>query len=419
MILFGRAVRQASARTGLWSIPVPARVYLLLVECFAAVLTVGLLSTEQTSRTTVIRFVVLGALTICYGELAIRSERIKRYLGSDKVSANPLSVWSFAAVLTMPAGWATALVAMQYGHVMYQRRRDSTGRPYRAMFTAAVAMLAQLITAAFIDTGNAAGVLHGHIMSSLLILVGVAVFTTVNLGVLLAGVWLTARPLSIRTMLPDLDALGYELATLMLGIAAAELLVHTAALIPVMLMVVAYVHRSSATKALRHAARTDAKTGLLNLNAWTEHANGVLSRSARHDRSVAVMVIDIDRFKRMNDTYGHLVGDQVLTAITACLRRELRGHDGLGRFGGDEFVVILDELDLRMAELIGNRIRTSVSRLQVAGGISISVSIGLAHERVAPQHSNVEQLLTSADTALYHAKTSGRGKLCTADRRSA
>jgi diguanylate cyclase (GGDEF)-like protein len=302
---------------------------------------------------------------------------------------------------------------------MYQRRRDSTGRPYRAMFTAAVAMLAQLSTAAVIDMGDAAGVLHGHIISSLMVLVGVAVFTAVNLGVLFAGVWLTVRPLSIRTMLPDLDALGYELATLVLGIAAAELLVHTAALIPVMLIVVAYVHRSSATKAMRHAAHTDAKTGLLNLTAWTEHANGVLSRSARHDRCVAVMLIDIDRFKRTNDTYGHLVRDQVLTAITTCLRRELRGHDGLGRFGGDEFVVILDELDLPMAELIGNRIRTSVSRLQVAGGIPISVSIGLTHERVATQHSNVEQLLRCADTALYHAKTSGRGRLCTADRKSA
>jgi diguanylate cyclase (GGDEF)-like protein len=407
-------------RWGLWSIPMSARLFLLAVECAAVVLTVGMLSTEPVSWAIVSRFGVLAALTISYGELAIRSERIKRYLGSDQVYANPLSVWSFAAVLTMPAGWASALISLQYAHVLLQRRRDKSGRPFRVVFRAAAAMVAQLSTAAAFDPGDAGGVLHGQALASLAVLAGVALFTFVNLSVLLVGVWLSVRPPTLRAMLPDTDALGYELATLLLGIAAAELLLHTAALTPFMLVIVAYVHRSSATKALRHAARTDVKTGLLNIAAWTEYANAMLSRSARHGRSVAVMVIDIDRFKRINDIHGHLVGDEVLIAVAACLRRDLRGHDGLGRFGGDEFVVILDEVDLAMAEVIGNRLRTSLSALHVGDDVSLSVSIGLAHEGAEAQSSDVQRLLKRADTALYYAKSSGRGRVCTAaDRGSA
>lgn len=408
--------RPAIRRWGLWSIPVPARVFLLLVEACAIVVTAALLLTEQASPTTLRRFIVLAALTIAYGELAARSERMKRYLGSDKLFANPMSVWSFAAVLTVPAGWAAGLVAVQYGHAMMQRRRDRSGHPYRVVFTAASATLAQLAAAATIYGGGASGVLHGDVVSSLAVLGGVVVFTAVNFAIVLAGMWLAARPPSIRPMLPDHDALGYELATLLLGIAAAEFLLHTGVLVPVMLVLVAYVHRSSVVKSLQHAARTDTKTGLLNAAAWTEHANGVLSRSARERRAVAVMVIDIDWFKRINDTQGHLVGDQVLVAVAACLRRELRGHDGLGRFGGDEFVVILDELDLARAESVGNRIRVAVGSLQVGEGVPVSVSIGLAHAPPLDQPDGVDQLLDRADAALYVAKSSGRDRVSTSDR---
>jgi diguanylate cyclase (GGDEF)-like protein len=408
--------RSASRRWGLWSIPMSARIFLLLVETCAIAVTTALLLTEPASPSTLRRFVVLAALSIGYSELAARSERMKRYLGSDKLFANPMSVWSFAAVLTVPAGWAAALIAVQYGHALQQRRRDKSGHPYRVVFTAAAAMLAQLAAAVTIDSGASSGVLHGQVLASLAVLGGVGVFTAVNFAILLAGMWLTARPPSIRPMLPDHDALGYELATLLLGIAAAEFLLHTAVLVPVMLVLVAYLHRSSVVKSLQHAARTDTKTGLLNAAAWTEHANGVLSRSARAGRAVAVLVIDIDWFKRINDTKGHLVGDQVLIAVAACLRRELRGHDGLGRFGGDEFVAVLDELDLARAESIGNRLRAAVSSLQVVEGMPISVSIGLAHALPHDQPDNVAQLLDRADAALYVAKSLGRDRLSTCDR---
>jgi len=400
--------------SGLWSIPASARAFLLFAEFCALATTIGLVLGEQATRTTIVRFVVLIALSVGYSEFAARSERIRQYLGSDRISAAPLSVWSFAAVLTMPAGWAAALILVQYGHALLQARRDSSGRPYRLVFSAAVTVLAQLAASLTIDRASGGAALHGQLRSSLAVVAGGLVFTALNLALLMVGMWLAARPPRIRSMLPDRDAVGYELATLVLGMAAAEFLLHTAALVPVILVLVAYVHRSSVVKALQHAAQTDTKTGLMNASAWSVHANNALSRSARTGQPVAVLVVDIDHFKPINDTHGHLIGDEVLVAVATCLRRELRGHDGLGRFGGDEFVAILEQLAPGAAEQVGERLRSAVSSLQIADRLSITVSIGLAHGNADDTSGDIQGLLERADAALYLAKSSGRNQLCTA-----
>jgi diguanylate cyclase (GGDEF)-like protein len=350
--------------------------------------------------------------------LASRSERIRQYLGCGRVSAAPLSVWAFAGVLTMPAGWAAALVGAQYAYVLGQARRDKSGIAYRVVFSAAVMMWAQLAAAGVIAAGGARGLLHGQalaaqVLASAAVLAAVFVFTSVNLVILLAGMWLSVHPPSVRAMLPAQDAVGYELATLMLGIAAAEFLLHAAPLIPVMLVLIAFLHRSSVVKALQHAARTDLKTGLLNAAAWTERANEALSRSARTGRPLAVLVLDIDHFKQVNDTHGHLCGDDVLVAVAACLRQQLRGHDMIGRFGGDEFVAVLEELTPAAAEQVSERLRTAISNLRVGDAVSVRVSIGLAHAAAAEGDSTVQPLLERADAALNRPKASGRNRLRT------
>jgi diguanylate cyclase (GGDEF)-like protein len=152
----------------------------------------------------------------------------------------------------------------------------------------------------------------------------------------------------------------------------------------------------------------------MNASAWSVHANNALSRSARTGQPVAVLVVDIDHFKPINDTHGHLIGDEVLVAVATCLRRELRGHDGLGRFGGDEFVAILEQLAPAAAEQVGERLRSAVSSLQVADRLSITVSIGLAHGNADDTAGDIQGLLERADAALYLAKSSGRNRLCTA-----
>jgi diguanylate cyclase (GGDEF)-like protein len=393
-------------RWELWSIPRRARAFLLLTEFCALGATLALLVRTQPSSTTLIRFATLVVLTIGYSEIAARSERVRQYLGGDRVSPNPLSVWSFAAVLTIPVGWAAALIVVQYGHALIHATRDGTGLPHRIVFTGAAAVLAQLVAAAALFMHSRGTTLAAQAVSTAAVLSAMVLFTAVSLVLLLTGMWLNSRGASFRALLPDRVSVGYELAMLVLGVAVAQVLLHRPLLTPVLLILIAYLHRSSVVTALQHAARTDAKTGLLNVPAWSERAEASLSRGARAGRPVTVMLIDIDHFKSLNDTHGHLVGDRVLVAIAAVLRRELRGHDALGRFGGDEFVAACEDLDPAAAEQVGERMRAAVAGLRAGGGLPVSVSIGIASQTDDP--CDLADLLGRADAALYCAKAAGR-----------
>lgn len=413
-----RTVTAARASTGvrgwaLCSIPRPARVFLLATEILAVVGTLVLLTVESPTRAVSLRFLVLLGLSIGYAELAKRSERIKRYLGAGRPTPrpNPMSVWSFAALLVLPAGWAAGFIAAQYGHALFQRWRDHSGNPYRVIFTATAAILAQLAAATILDENTAGAVLHGQLAASLSVLGAGLLFTVVDIAVLLTGMWLTTHPPSIKVMLPDGDALGYELALLVLGIATAEIMLRTPAIVAALVIPVAYLHRSSMIKTLHQQSRTDSKTGLLDTAAWTEHARTVLARCTRTGRPAAVIIIDVDHFKAINDHRGHLVGDQVLIQVARALQRELRDHDALGRFGGDEFVIILEELAPADAEHTAQRLLTALSTLQIED-LAPSLSMGLAH--TVQYGTDVTELLHAADAALYTAKASGRGRLCIA-----
>ncbi len=398
-------------RLPFWSIPAPARGLLLLVEAAAAMLTIMALVTQPVASADLIRVVVLAGLAIGYAECAARIERLKRYLGGGtKVFTDQLGVWTFAAALTVPAGWAAVLVILVYAQVLVQRHRERSGPPYRVVFTAAAVMLSVLAASATLG-GTARGVLLSGFFGPVAIVVALVVFTAVNLGLMLGAMWITARPPSVRALLPDKDALGYELATLVLGIFTAEFVLRVPVLVPLVFVLAAFLHRSSLVNGLHHATRIDAKTGLLNNTAWTDQAKGVLLRSNREMTPVTVLFCDLDRFKNVNDAYGHLVGDEVLVSVANCLRRELRGHDGLGRFGGEEFVVILDRLALPDAERVATRLRAAISALEFKSPLKITMSIGLAHQQPDHGSADLQELLTRADTALRGAKTAGRDRI--------
>jgi len=399
------------SRLPFWSIPAPARGLLLLVETAAAMLTIMALVTQPVESADLIRVIVLAGLAIGYAECAARIERLKRYLGGGtKVFTDQLGVWTFAAALTVPAGWAAVLVILVYAQVLIQRHRERSGPPYRVVFTAAAVMLSVLAASATLG-GTARGVLLSGFFGPVAIVVALVVFTAVNVGLMLGAMWITARPPSVRALLPDRDALGYELATLVLGIFTAEFVLRVPVLVPLVIVLAAFLHRSSLVNGLHHATRIDAKTGLLNNTAWTDQAKGVLSRSNREMTPVTVLFCDLDLFKSVNDAYGHLVGDEVLVAVANCLRRELRGQDGLGRFGGEEFVVILDRLALPDAERVATRLRTAISALEFKSPLKITMSIGLAHQQPGHGSADLHELLTRADTALRGAKTAGRDRI--------
>jgi diguanylate cyclase (GGDEF)-like protein len=164
-----------------------------------------------------------------------------------------------------------------------------------------------------------------------------------------------------------------------------------------------------------HRATHDALTGLLNRHGLVSTAETALSDARDHGRPLALLFLDLDGFKAINDTYGHGTGDRLLRMVADRLRRWLRPTDIAARIGGDEFVLLIEGLDeahtLALAQDLIGAVGTSYD---FGGGQSASVglSIGIA---MAPRHgSSIEELLTVADAALYRAKSQGKSRCCMA-----
>jgi diguanylate cyclase (GGDEF)-like protein len=357
---------------------------------------------------------LLAGLGILHTETAIGVERLRRRVMVGN-HANLSSVWTFAGALVLPPVCAAAVAVAVHLHVWAR-----TGRPrvplYRSVYSAATIVLACLGAAAvvgFLGSGPeplaAAGVPG--------IALALLVYTTINTGLVAGAIAMSAPQPDLVRVLGRWDDNLLEFATLSLGALTAVALVVNPWLVLLALPPLVVLHRAVLVRHLEEAANIDGKTGLLNAVAWHAKAERLLQRSSPADGPRGVLVLDLDHFKAVNDTHGHLAGDQVLAAVAGAVRAEVREGDLVGRFGGEEFVVLLagpaagDPVEL---ESVAERIRGRVARLRVEiptpdGPLTVSgltVSIGVA---VAPaEGADLRTLLQVADTALYAAKRAGR-----------
>jgi len=160
---------------------------------------------------------------------------------------------------------------------------------------------------------------------------------------------------------------------------------------------------------LTRVASTDVLTELSSRRGWFEIAATEFSRSRRYNRAVSLLIVDLDFFKRVNDTYGHDAGDRLLQTFASVLRLECRQSDVVGRIGGEEFAVLLPETSLRSAQRLAGRISAACRSLRVAtdaGEVSCTCSIGISELR--PDDFTVDDVMRRADVALYEAKRAGR-----------
>ncbi|HEX2721444.1 MAG TPA: sensor domain-containing diguanylate cyclase [Gemmatimonadaceae bacterium] len=178
-------------------------------------------------------------------------------------------------------------------------------------------------------------------------------------------------------------------------------------------------HAIETTRADNHRlealAQTDPLTQLLNRRALTVRLVTEMERVRRYNAPLAMLLVDLDHFKLVNDTYGHLAGDDVLFGVATLLQRAVRSVDLVARYGGEEFVIVLPETGKHGAIAFAERIRDKVGahRFSIAGGaeIHVTASIGVA-TYPSPQMESVEDLFRAADAALYRAKGSGRNLVC-------
>jgi len=170
---------------------------------------------------------------------------------------------------------------------------------------------------------------------------------------------------------------------------------------------------------VQRQAITDELTELANRRYFMEKLETELRRAERFDEPLALVFADLDDFKRVNDRFGHHVGDEVLRAFADVLRKRVRTIDLGARLGGEEFAVLLIETDLKGAEALAESLRVAVEALEVrvVGGppVHVTASFGIA---AYPQTHAADELMTAADLALYRAKREGKNRVSVGDRRA-
>jgi diguanylate cyclase (GGDEF)-like protein len=361
----------------------------------------------------------LGLAASLIAAAVVCIEAIRRLGQPSGVSRDLLSAWWLPIALLLPPIYAL-LSPFVVGVALYMR---GTRAPfYRRVFSAAALGLAGAATSVtfhrFWPTDEHLS-LNGApdwLTRPEVVLTGVAcaiLFSLVNSGIVAAAAHLAEPEAPLSEVLWDKESLLLDLTETCVGILVSI----TCALSPLLLLIalppVILLQRSLMHQQLQAAARTDAKTGLLNAAAWQREADAEVTRALRADAPVAVLLVDVDHFKRVNDTHGHLVGDEVLKSLATELRQQVRDYDVVGRFGGEEFTVLLPRTDAMEALRIAERLRRSASTLSILAGeirIGVTISIGIA---VLGSHGrDLFELLAAADLALYRAKDKGRNQVC-------
>ncbi|MFC0038708.1 sensor domain-containing diguanylate cyclase [Actinomadura rayongensis] len=353
-----------------------------------------------------------GAILAC-GVVCIEASR---RLGMPAgVARDLLSAWWLPAALLLPPAYALVVPIPLQLLLQFRVRRTLLYRRLLLMAAHGIAAAVASVLFHLVVPDPLAGTdWVVDVTPGIPVAVGCAVLFTVISTFIVAIAAHAANPESgWKDVLWTRESLLLDLVELCVGVTVSICATISLGLLLLALPPAVLLQRSLMHQQLQAAARTDAKTGLLNAVAWQREADTELSRAQRGHESLALLLIDIDYFKRVNDTHGHLVGDQVLIGVASTLCHQLRDYDIVGRFGGEEFVVLLPGADTVEACRVAERLRGRVRRLAVPaeeGTVSVTISIGVALFRM--HGADMIEMLAAADLALYRAKQSGRDRVC-------
>ena len=174
------------------------------------------------------------------------------------------------------------------------------------------------------------------------------------------------------------------------------------------------VELKSAQVELQRLAETDFLTGIANNRRFFEAGEREIQRARRYGHPLAALMLDLDHFKKVNDTYGHAAGDKVLVEMTATVRNLLRDIDVFGRLGGEEFAILLPETDLAGGRATAERLRAAIAETAIdAGNRLLRTTISIGVTLLSPEDNGMDALLKRADDAMYEAKRNGRNRVVT------
>jgi diguanylate cyclase (GGDEF)-like protein len=420
-MVLGAAVRIREAvspvRWTLWKQRRFLIVYCLLIEAVAVTVTTAVMVPTRPHDAVI--FASLAGMGVLQAELGRQVERVRRRVNGTP-HINLTSVWTFAGVLLLPPALVAVLTALLYVHLAVRSWYRLCRVPaFRSVFNCCLAVVTCFAAEALLARTGVDG-MYGALDAGWtgVGVIALAAATYFLVGALIAVPGLSAKSRSFKELFGGWVDNLLEIATLCLGMLTALALATLPALVVVVIPPLLLLHRGVLVKQLEVAATTDEKTGLFNTAGWHSLAARELAKAKRKAKSpFGVLMIDMDYFKRINDEHGHLTGDVVLKAIAATIRSEVRDYDCVGRFGGEEFVVLLP--DTGEADVVGiaERIRKAIARLEVEAmdegrttvikGLSASIGVATYPEAGGA----VERLLQAADKALYSAKRAGRNRV--------
>jgi diguanylate cyclase (GGDEF)-like protein len=402
-----------------WRLPVNMRCYVAAVPLAAAVV-IGVAAIRTDWRAyDLIRFAILT----CCAAISVASTPRIAYTSGIGLTRDFCTMWVLPTAVLLPPVYA-ALIPIPIITVM--RLWVHRGVLYKKIFTAASISLSYAAASAAFRwfpasiAGNSVGA-DLHALTWALAVASCYFLASRLQHFLIVGAVKMADPtVPIWQMEKNREALQGLFVEVDLGVLITLAVGVSPALVVLAVPTVLLVRRFLVHPILLAQSQIDSKTGLLNVSTWEMEAEVELSRTVRTRDAAALAIVDIDHFKRVNDTYGHLVGDRVLRAVADALKGQLRDYDKAGRFGGEEFVLLLAQTDDGDAVRIAERLRQHIGDLSVpiddrpeAPRVQVTISIGVsAMERSDPRE--LTDLLAAADSALYQAKQAGRNRVCMA-----
>lgn len=404
-------------RWKLWDERASVITYILAADIAAVALVAGITAVIPVGSGDLVRFGLLAVGALVHREAVRQIENLRERAASNGLLTNLTSLWIFAAALSVPLPLVFAMTALVYLHSWYRGHSD---RLYRKVFSAATMVIAPTAAVAVLQLGEPTEhpiIPHGPPGLAVLV-AAAAVYWLVSMVMVVGAVMLSDPLQPARQAVGDLSEQVAVAASLGLAVALAVMLDWEPWLMPVLVVAVLPLHRALLLPHFQQAARTDSKTGLLTASFWREEADRELERARRLAEPLGVLMLDLDHFKSFNDRMGHLVGDQVLRAVADELRSQTRPYDLVGRFGGEEFVILLPGVGTAQVEHIADRIRARIGQLRVlvnsshdqpvtVDGISVSIGASVSGD----DGDDIEALVLAADGALLAAKAAGRDRV--------
>ena len=322
-----------------------------------------------------------------------------------------LSSWAFGAALLLPTWWLVPVVTLIYVHARWRGLRLPLWKWVGSAAYVTLAALGAALSARAIHGPDPDLMFPDDGRGLLAIAAGASVFLAIETLLFLGSARLNiaADEVWLRQTLARPTFYLTEATVLLIGGLSAAIWADAPWFLLLLAPVYGLAQQAALHEPLRELANVDAKTGVLRFESWRRVAVIEAERCTTKKQPWSVIFADLDHFKRYNDSWGHLAGDAALAAVAGALRDQLRSRDLVGRFGGEEFCVLLPNTPHQEAEGIAQRLREAVHRLAAPETqAAVTISIGVAIVDPTQGEVGFADVLVNADRALFEAKTAGR-----------